>query len=61
LNLLRQPPRRFIVEQPLGFLASEAAYHRRHYNVERYACQPSFSRLLNGVGGIPCPARSVVH
>ena len=29
LNLLRQPPRRFIVEQPLGFLAGEAAYHLR--------------------------------
>jgi hypothetical protein len=29
LNLLRQPPRRFIAEQPLGFLAGEAAYHLR--------------------------------
>jgi len=27
LNLVRQPPRRFIVEQPLGFLAGKAAYH----------------------------------
>jgi hypothetical protein len=29
LDLLRQPPRRFIVEQPLGFFAGEAAYHLR--------------------------------
>ena len=29
LNLVRQAPRRFIVEQPLGFLAGEAAYHLR--------------------------------
>jgi hypothetical protein len=26
LNLRRQPPRRFIIEQPLGFLARKAAY-----------------------------------
>jgi hypothetical protein len=27
LNLLRQPPCRFVIEQPLGFLAGKAAYH----------------------------------
>ena len=27
LNLLRQPPGRLIVEQPLGLLASKTAYH----------------------------------
>jgi hypothetical protein len=27
LNLLRQPSRRFVIEQPLGFLAGKAAYH----------------------------------
>src|SRR5438094_8261905 len=28
-NLRRQPPGRFVIEQPLGFWAGEAAYHLR--------------------------------